>query len=267
MLPITSHLRIVDHRKQDHIELSSGTHCEHDPATGHDAFYANPDWRPIPSHELAALQRQGQKSTSRIVFFDFGHNFVARCRRYITPEVFQANAAVNQRKLALQEIKQDHTHCLEEFCSVQIVQDGPADLVIHRPHQRSTAFNYDTNTFMGLHIDNHQRYPLTERWRSYHLSCVNLGSTYRYFQFVNLTTLDLLDCLYPPGSYDDLSLLTTHSLKSRFLSQYPHYPIFRVRLEPGQGYICNTQDTIHDGATNENDAPDVSFLFSFSPQL
>jgi hypothetical protein len=38
--------------------------------------------------------------------------------------------------------------------------------------------------------------------------------------------------------------------------------VVRIRLDPGEAYLCNAQDTIHDGSTNDRGVPDVALLMS-----
>ena len=33
-----------------------------------------------------------------------------------------------------------------------------------------------------------------------------------------------------------------------FLTKYPNYPVFRIKIEPGEAYIAPTENIIHDGA-------------------
>ena len=40
---------------------------------------------------------------------------------------------------------------------------GPADLIVNPPGMRTTAYNYEHDRPMGLHIDNHQAFPLNRR--------------------------------------------------------------------------------------------------------
>jgi hypothetical protein len=53
---------------------------------------------------------------------------------------------------------------------------------------------------------------------------------------------------------------SANDLRDAFFAAFPDYPVLRVRLQPGQAYLCNTQNTVHDGATNDEGLPDLSFL-------
>lgn len=267
MKQLASSLTIVDLRaKAADLEYSAGTYSEDDATTGHTAFFPNPDWSQGSQGGMAgfsAPRANPVQPRSEVILFDVGMDFWRRSRDLLRTDLFFPDETVqNDRVEVLSSIRDNLVEPLREV-NLEIRSSGPADLVLHKPSQKSTAFNYDTKTFMGLHLDNHQKYPLDERWKSYLLCGVNLGSSHRYFQFVNLTTLDILEaCSLSPSDQG----LTTNSIKEKFFLNHSGYPVLKVRLEPGQAYVCNTQDVIHDGATSESGEPDISFLFSFEPR-
>ena len=43
------------------------------------------------------------------------------------------------------------------------------------------------------------------------------------------------------------------------MSHFGSYPVVRVRLDPGEGYMAPTENLIHDATTSSPDALDVQF--------
>jgi hypothetical protein len=136
------------------------------------------------------------------------------------------------------------------------------DIQITPSHSRSTSFDHARGEFIGLHIDNHDKFLLGRRRDAFQLLCLNLGQAERHFQFVNLGISDLVARL-------DTDLLDAETrygkawqLTSDFFQKWPHYPVVRVTLPPNYGYIAVTQYLIHDGATNSAGHPDVALLLA-----
>lgn len=133
---------------------------------------------------------------------------------------------------------------------------GPADLIVHQPGRRSTAYDYGADELIGLHIDNHQNLPLGGRARALVLANINIGWRERYLDVVPRDVESLCRSIDADPSGD----LLPREIKTRFLSSHPLTPVLRVTLPPGVAYLLNTQNYIHDGATPDGDVPDICFL-------
>ena len=123
---------------------------------------------------------------------------------------------------------------------------------------RSTTFDPEFGTFVGLHVDNYERRPIDLRHRSFPRLVVNLGLQERSFVFINLPLLDLLDpggIPHGPETYRRYSW--AYPLAHAFLSAQPDYPPLRLTLYPGEGYCAPTQNLIHDGYTWGSAGTDV----------
>lgn len=204
------------------------------------------------------LLRSGPVSPGRdILVFDIGSRSLQATQGRLLPLVRDGGAGSASVRAAVDEFCALLSERTAEVCGLRPPVDGRGDLVVHGPGQPSTAFNFDTGAFMGLHIDNHQDLPLDERDRARTLCAVNLGFTERYLHFVNLSVSALLEMLAEHGV---AAPSRAEQLKDLFLNRFPDYPVIRLVLLPGHAYLCNTQNTIHDGATPEGDLPDVSFL-------
>ena len=43
--------------------------------------------------------------------------------------------------------------------------------------------------------------------------------------------------------------IQAESIRELFLSNYPDYPVIKIRVSPGEAYIAPTENMIHDGCT------------------
>ena len=121
---------------------------------------------------------------------------------------------------------------------------------------RSTTFDPEFGTFVGLHVDNFERRPIDLRHRSFPRLVVNLGLQPRSFVFVNLPLIELLapsGIPHGPETYRRYSW--AYALAHAFMAARPDYPVLRLELRPGEGYCAPTQNLVHDGYTSEGDGP------------
>lgn len=112
-----------------------------------------------------------------------------------------------------------------------------------------TAYMPQAKRYAGLHIDYLNKQTIYERAHSGNRISVNLGKEDRYLVYINLTVQDLIELTSPaPGCTND-------ELTLSFFEKYPHYPVIKVRIQPGEAYIAPTQNIIHDGVGAVN-SPD-----------
>jgi hypothetical protein len=119
---------------------------------------------------------------------------------------------------------------------------------------------------IGLHVDNWDDLPLFERARGRRRLCVNIGLRPRYLIFLQMALSALVAAgKLPreiPKEVSPAMLIRAH------LSGNLKQLAARVRIDPGEAYIVNADDVIHDGASDAHDAPDVAlhFLGHFGPE-
>jgi len=115
---------------------------------------------------------------------------------------------------------------------------------------------------IGLHVDNWDDLPLRERARGRRRLCVNLGLMPRYLLFLPtpLSVLASADKLPRniPACVSPATLVRAH------LGQHLQQLVARVRIDPGEAYIMNADDIIHDGASEAIDVA-LHFLGHFGP--
>lgn len=112
---------------------------------------------------------------------------------------------------------------------------------------------------IGFHVDNWDDLPLPERARGRRRLCVNLGLRPRYLLFLRKP----LSALVAAG---ELPLeiprqVSPAALIRAYLRQNLKQLAVRVGIDPGEAYIMNADDVIHDGASDAPDAPDVALHF------
>jgi len=243
------------------LQLSSGTTGEQQPELEDISYFSKEDWRTPSEQEIDILATPFSKSIrNEVTVVSIVPGIISQARTHILTPLSQSTLSLERdqhRSAAVLALREAITTHLKDVYGISLGQEGGADLSIHRPMLRSTAFNYFAKVYMGLHIDNRQKFIASERWKSRLLCSVNLGSTHRYFNFINLSTVGILTKL---GIDATSTSLHPAQIKGLFCERYPDYPVVRIRIEPGQAYICNSEDIIHDGATNELGSPDVSLL-------
>jgi hypothetical protein len=259
---------LSDRITSDAIHISSGTAPLDGRSPHPEARMPKRDWRPLSGAERELLFSEGPYRVKRAVsLLDVDAAVLEQARGLLLPILLQGATSEDERSditaARRNAICAARDRILEQaMCRRGIVPSavGAANLVLHLPRQPSTAYVYDADVFMGLHIDNHGGHGFDQRERAHVLTAWNLGFAERYLNFVNLDVRRMLDLVVGSGLPQPD---TIYQLRSAFFDAFPDYPVLRATLQPGQGYLCNTQDLLHDGATNFADMPDIALLIAF----
>jgi hypothetical protein len=99
--------------------------------------------------------------------------------------------------------------------------------------------------FIGLHIDDLDELPINRREESTNRLCINLGRHSRYLLFVR-SMAQLLADNTSGGTY--MNMRSTPLIHT-FLNKFTEYPVARLEIRAGEGYIAPTENIIHDGST------------------
>ena len=96
---------------------------------------------------------------------------------------------------------------------------------------------------------------------------INLGSECRYFLFINLSITQIYDLVSKYHNIANKDNLGRTGLAIMFMELFPNYPVIKLRVNPGEAYIANTEHIIHDGSTKGTHHLDIFFtmrsIFNF----
>lgn len=114
---------------------------------------------------------------------------------------------------------------------------------------RTVTFNRDIGRYNGLHVDNWDQLDLESRHLSTNRICINIGQQDRYFLFLPVSLMGMANALSEeigaqwevPGRYTLIG--------RQFMERFPHVPVVRCRLGPGEAYIAPTENLVHDGSS------------------
>ena len=132
----------------------------------------------------------------------------------------------------------------------------------------TTPRNYPE--LLGLHIDSaYQEVPFNERNYAPVRISINLGLDDRFLLFVS-ASLDQIHQMLADRKiqYRMQSSIATHEFRAAFMSNFPDFPVVKVRIRPGEAYLAPTENLIHDGSTVGQAHFDVQFSACghFKPQ-
>ena len=244
--------------------LNSGTCLERRFPEHEQCFLPRDDWRPASERERdLLLSSQPVPAADAVTLVEIDPSLRDTFWEEILPRIVNASPAPTpeERSALLGEFAERIVASLSVRSSITARSLGSCDIAIVPPHRPSTAFNFKSRSYVGLHIDNQGKHSLEERRNAFQLLSINFGRAKRYFHFVNLSVPDILDALGIEIDADaEESFFASQALKDLFLDKFNEYPVVRVVLEPDQAYITVNKNCIHDGATNTEGHPDVSLL-------
>lgn len=217
-------------------------------------FFPKEDWRELSLDERTLLFRSSSLENS-VTLVDVDPYLRELFSKEIESALFDStkeNRSEILKKYSLQVVQ-----LLDSFSNLYTKKVYSYELCINEPHQISTAYDHSKEAYVGLHIDTHQK--LDNLAEAFQLCSINLGSSERYFHFINLDIETIASKLGRSLSETERYQHVT-PLKNDFLSAFPNYPIYRVTIQPSQAYIATSQNLIHDGATNREGNPDVVFF-------
>jgi len=151
--------------------------------------------------------------------------------------------------------------CAEAARLMRIVYAPATSLTLQlrNPELASTTYDTDAGTAIGLHVDNFDRHAIDRRHQSRSRVVVNLGTEPRSLVFINLDVMQLVDACNLARSVEVFERYRwAYPLAQLFMATHPDYPVVRLQLHPGEGYLASTQNFIHDGYTVGMAAPDLT---------
>ncbi|MFF5538549.1 radical SAM protein [Streptomyces cinerochromogenes] len=120
--------------------------------------------------------------------------------------------------------------------------------------------------YVGMHVDSWVDTPLSMREYSQNRICINAGHSPRYFLFINVT-LARMNAILNGTELSSMSYYGS-DLGHEFMAAFPHYPVVRLEVQPGEAYIAPTENIIHDGSTLGMTHQDLAIhlIGSFAPR-
>src|ERR1041384_4965795 len=102
---------------------------------------------------------------------------------------------------------------------------------------------------IGLHIDTWQSRSVDHRCQAPSLISINVGVEDRHFMYVDLDVAEIFQRLSKENLTDTMMFDQTAHMPARFFSAFASYPVTRITLAPGEGYIAPVENIIHDAST------------------
>jgi hypothetical protein len=118
-------------------------------------------------------------------------------------------------------------------------------IYLRPPSQCTVTTDPTSGQHVGLHVDNWNNYSIANRGMAPNRIAINLGCEDRFFLFVNIAIGTM---------YEKIQALTrgihhTTAIGRVFMTLFSSYPVVRLRIRPGEGYIAPTENIVHDAST------------------
>lgn len=110
---------------------------------------------------------------------------------------------------------------------------------------------------IGLHIDTWEPRPVDRRYQAPSLISVNIGPEERHFMYVDLGVAEIFRRLSKANLTDGMMFEHTAHMPARFFTAFASYPVTRITLAPGEGYVAPVENIIHDASTETKRLLDV----------
>jgi hypothetical protein len=246
------------------VELSAGTFAM-PPSSRFDneAVVPAAPWRKPTAREVALLASEAAPE-------DYGSaiSLVSLPRpllRPFKPLRAAAAAGANHDKLdaLLAGRTFDHAmHSIMNYVNIQLRPSAdmePAEelkggIYLRAPAQCTVTTDPKSGKHVGLHVDNWSNYPIARRDKAPNRLTINLGCEDRYLLFLNIGVRAM---------YEKVHALVrgvehTTAIGRVFMALFPLYPVVRLRIRPGEGYIAPTENVVHDASTIGTTAWDIT---------
>lgn len=170
-------------------------------------------------------------------FYSLGTNSIEK------PQELATILSHSKYKDATYEINQYLYQYLDNTVNVK-----PLELTYRKANILTVTRDDTRKCYLGLHLDNWDKLPLSDRTKSRKRVCINLGKDDRFLLFINLSLQKMLSILQA-GDYQ--FNLTDHlrTIGYSFMKTYPDYPVVKLQIKPGEAYIAPTENLFHDGCT------------------
>jgi hypothetical protein len=228
--------------------LSTGTTLSESSRYMNSALVPREPWRPPTRDELTLLVASGRDAhrNNCVAIVELDMNITQPLRD------FAASKSQFADRIEFQDRLVGASQNLLEELRVRFKCENPIfhGLAVHPKGLQTVTIEPKTNQFIGLHVDSWDGFGLTDRDRASNRISVNVGTTPRYFLFVNQTLTTIATALDRSGAA--IQSLTPTEVGRTFMRRFPEYPVVRLQVNPGEAYIAPTENVIHDGSTAES---------------
>lgn len=239
------------------IHKNTGSHIVKEKS--HKYFLPKNDWHDIPDVELNDLiSKKLQPFENTVTLIGCDPQIKYLFEKKFIDLIFSSNK--NIRKQSLQDFTIEVLKRLESYSFVTANKLYSYELIFNPHSLYSTAYDYANEQQIGLHIDTNNVEDLYKRREGFGLLNINLGKSPRYYYFINLEVHEIYEILKKVGIKKKYS--TARELKDDFLLNFPKKSLFRITIQPGEGYMALSHNMIHDGGTNFNGNKDICFLIA-----
>lgn len=241
------------------IEVSSGTtsptgleNCAQPYATR--ARIPKEPWRRLSEDEIDSLVAQeADLGHTTVQLFRAPKSLVSRFHQAVGDTTNCATADEVQIAFGSEEFRS----CLEEFGRWagrfgEVTEERLTR--VNRPGLYTVSRDPVEGTFVGMHVDNSYCHALKDRAESPNRLCLNIGMEPRYLLFIDLP-LQILDLMLREAGVRETysEMWTDEHIASPmgliFMEVFPDYPVLKLRVEPGEGYMAPAENMVHDAST------------------
>lgn len=123
------------------------------------------------------------------------------------------------------------------------------------PGMPTTTVNRNSGRLLGLHLDNWDKLIYERTGRGRRRIALNLGPGARYLVLAQLDAQAACRGVHPA----DFAARHPHTGDCRAYVAAARLPVhcFRIRIDPGEGYVAPTEYLLHDGSTEGQALPSV----------
>jgi hypothetical protein len=212
-------------------------------------------WRKVSNEEVACLINTG-RALPDVQIIQIPPRLLERFRGVLGDSATHRSEDGFMHKMGTEEFR----GCLEELgrwaeLSGEVVKKPLVRT--NRPGLLTTTVD-DDGIHIGLHVDNWYRYTLEGRDASPNRICVNIGEEARHLLLVNLSMRKMFMMLQEAGTREIRSGMVGTPLGLAFMEIFPDYPVLKLRIEPGEGYLAPTENLVHDASTQGMKAWDLA---------
>lgn len=225
------HIRVL--APAERVEVSAGSafanHRLYDP----EAVVPREPWRTLSAAELVNMfvTDIAAPDLQPVVLFDVDCALVAQLRTLL-----RVTSTVARLELCRTVYKEIGDYLRQRYAADALIVHGIAS---HPPALPTVTRESHRRSHIGMHVDSWDALPLSLRTRSFPRICINLGAEARFFYFVDVP-------LMTAAELSDATDAEVRTIPRRFLTRHPHYPVTRLRIDPGEAYLAWTDNVIHD---------------------